>query len=160
VFERLYEKNALMISIGLDSNSTFSITDHAEKISGACTYRYDKLFSGIYVGEWEGPKLSTYSMMVRKIEDGVETFINPAFEDLIKDGVVKEFCLAEARCHHVSARVYTDRIIEIVRNNPQKLYRTVSRSYLDKRTLLRVSITLFCSSTFRVGNIGKLIASE
>ena len=42
-------------------------------------YRYFKKFSGNYIDKNQ-QKIKTYSLFVRKIDQGVKTFVNPAGE--------------------------------------------------------------------------------
>ena len=123
LFEVLHQKNALILSLGLDFNNTFSMTHHAEKMSGACSYRHDKPFSGIYVGYDRRPTLKTYSMFVRDVSQGVETYIVPAVEKMVGEGIVNVHEMGLAKCHSVKAQKYLSSLIEIVKSNPEMLHR-------------------------------------
>jgi aminoglycoside N3'-acetyltransferase len=123
VFDALHRSNALMLSLGLDFNSTFSMTHHVEKISGVCGYRYDKSFSGIYVGYDRVPALRTYDMMVRDVFRGVETYIVPAMTELVRQGAIVEYEIQGATCHASRAKDFVDHLLPIVRDHPEKLHR-------------------------------------
>lgn len=123
VFELIYEKNALMLSLGLSFNSTFSLTHHAEKMSGACTYRYDKPFSGVYIGEDRAPSLKTYSMMVRDIFNGVKTDIIPAMNKLVDDNIIFEASISDTLCHFSYAKPFLEQLVEIIKTHPEMLHK-------------------------------------
>ena len=123
VFDVIHKEDAVMLSLGLHWNSTFSLTHHVEKMSGACAYRFDKPFSGIYVG-WDGvPALKTYSMMVRDISQGVETDIVPAMEEMLAAGAIRAHQVGAAVCHVSRGKEFFDALTAIVRRTPEKLHR-------------------------------------
>lgn len=122
VFDLIHRTDAIMISLGLHLNSTFSLTHHVEKMSGACGYRYDKPFSGIYVGRDGAPALKTYTMTVRDLLRGVQTNIVAAMTKLIEDGVISEHRINETVCHSAGAKAFFDALIVIVREHPEMLH--------------------------------------
>lgn len=122
VFDAIHRENAVMLSLGLTWNHTFTLTHHAEKMSGACDYRYDKPFSGIYVG-WDGvPGLRTYSMMVRDLVKGVKTDIGPAMTEMVASGAIREHQVGEALCHASYGKDFFEAITTIVKHAPEKLH--------------------------------------
>ena len=124
VFDFLTKTDALILSIGLDFNSTFSITHHAEKISGACTYRYDKDFSGIYIGYDRVPRLTTYTMTVRNRLLKVETDIRPAMGCLLDEGVITAGNIGKALSHSTKAAVFVKSLLPIITDKPEWLHRS------------------------------------
>lgn len=123
IFSLIHQHNTLMLSLGLDFNSTFSLTHHVETMSGACTYRYEKSFSGVYVGLDGNPSLKTYTMFVRDLSKGVETDIVPAMTDLVKDGCIQEHRIGSSLCHYAFAKPFYNSLTRIVREFPHKLHR-------------------------------------
>lgn len=123
VFELIYEKNTLMLSLGLSFNDTFSLTHHAEKMSGACTYRYDKSFSGIYIGYKQAPSLKTYSMMVRDILKGVKTDIIPAMNKMVDDGIIFEASIGDTLCHFSYSKPFLEQLVKIIKTHPEMLHK-------------------------------------
>lgn len=123
VFDLLYQNNALMLSLGLAFNDTFSLTHHVEKISGACTYRFDKPFSGIYVGNDKKSSLKTYFMTVRDVFRGVTTDIEPAMTKMVDEGVIVKKNINGNVCHFSYAKNFQDRLINIVQKYPSMLHK-------------------------------------
>ncbi len=123
VFDLLHQEDAVIVSLGLGFNATFTMTHHVESISGACRYRYEKPFSGIYVGRDGSPSLKTYSMMVRDVSRGVQTDIVPAMSRLVEQGVIKEHRVGEARCHSSRSRDFVAGLLPIVRDFPEMLHK-------------------------------------
>lgn len=123
VFDRLHRENSVIVSLGLGFNATFTMTHHVESISGACRYRYEKPFSGIYVGRDGKPSLKTYSMMVRDIAQGVQTDIIPAMTRLVEGGAIKEYSINGALCHFSYSRDFVDALLPIVRSSPEMLHK-------------------------------------
>lgn len=123
VFDRLHSEDAVIVSLGLGFNATFTMTHHVESISGACRYRYEKPFSGIYVGRDGVPALKTYSMMVRDVSRGVQTDIIPAMTRLVAEGAIKEHRIDEALCHHSRSRDFVAALLPIVRDSPEMLHK-------------------------------------
>jgi aminoglycoside 3-N-acetyltransferase len=123
VFDRLHRENAAIVSLGLGFNATFTMTHHVESISGACRYRYEKPFSGIYIGRDGKPALKTYSMMVRDVAQGVQTDIIPAMTKLVEGGAIKEHFIDGALCHFSDSRDFVDALLPIVRTHPEMLHK-------------------------------------
>jgi aminoglycoside 3-N-acetyltransferase len=127
VFGLLHRVNALLVSIGLDFNNTFTIVHYVERRTG-CDYRRFKQFSGIYVGTDGVPQIKTYSMFVRK-DQRVETYVNPATDELLANGVIGEVQVGEAKVHYVRAAQYVLAMSEIVRTHPEKMHRIAASSF-------------------------------
>ncbi len=121
VFDYLCEKKALMISIGLHWNNTFTMTHHAERLEEV-DYRRQKIFAGIYVTQQE-IELLAFGMMVRKPR--VLTDIRQAMEKLVKWGTIKEIQIGDAVVHLARADKFVEAVIQVVKNNPYELHRIV-----------------------------------
>ncbi len=121
VFALFHKHNGLIVSIGLDFNSSFTFSVHAIYKAGGY-WRRVKKFSGIYVGYDGVPQLKTYSMYVRSTFQ-VITDIKPAINELIDREIIKVSQLGDAVVHTVRAKPFYDAWTVIARNNPEKLHR-------------------------------------
>ena len=121
VFAHFHRLNGLNVSIGLHWNSTFSMHHYIEYNVG-CDYRRVKRFSGIYVGYDGEPRLTTYSMFVRR-DQRVITDIVPGMDELFEAGVIKAVQVGDATVHYMSANDFFDNMAPIVREYPEKLHK-------------------------------------
>jgi aminoglycoside 3-N-acetyltransferase len=119
-FALFHKLNAMIISIGLDFNNSFSMHHYIEYNVG-CDYRRTKEFSGIYMGYDRKPEIKKYSMYVR-LNDRVKTFITPGMNDLLHAGVIKEIPVGGAKVHYLTANEFFDNMSVIVREHPEKLH--------------------------------------
>ena len=73
-------------ALDLEDQGSMTFYHHVEEICGV-DYRYSKEFSGDYI-DFVGNKFSAiYSIYVRKIEEGVLTYVNPAGESMWVNGI-------------------------------------------------------------------------
>jgi aminoglycoside 3-N-acetyltransferase len=121
VFALFHKLNGLIVSIGLDFNSSFTFSVHAIYKAGGY-WRRVKKFSGIYVGYDGEPQLKTYSMYVRSTFQ-VITDIKPAINELIEREIIEVHQLGDASVHTVRANPFYDAWTVIAKNHPEKLYR-------------------------------------
>lgn len=121
VFALFHKFNGLIVSIGLDFNSSFTFSVHAIYKAGGY-WRRVKKFSGIYVGYDGVPQLKTYSMYVRSTFQ-VITDIKPAINELIDREIIKVHQLGDAVVHTVRANPFYDAWTVIAKNHPEMLYR-------------------------------------
>ncbi|MEJ2571733.1 MAG: AAC(3) family N-acetyltransferase, partial [Anaerolineales bacterium] len=122
VFALFHKLNGLIVSIGLDFNSSFTFSVRAIYKAGGY-WRRVKKFSGIYVGYDGEPQLKTYSMYVRSTFQ-VITDIKPAINELIEREIIEVHQLGDASVHTVRANPFYDAWTVIAKNHPEKLYRT------------------------------------
>jgi aminoglycoside 3-N-acetyltransferase len=120
VFALFHKLNGLIVSIGLDFNSSFTFSVHAIYKAGGY-WRRVKKFSGIYVGYDGVPQLKTYSMYVRATFQ-VQTNIKPAIQDLIDRDIIEVNQLGKATVHTVRANPFFDAWTVIAKNHPEKLH--------------------------------------
>jgi aminoglycoside 3-N-acetyltransferase len=125
VFGLLHRIDALIISIGLHFNSTFSLHHYVERVVGV-NYRRIKRFGGIYVGRDGAARAAVYTMFVRN-DDTVKTWIVPGMEELLQRGVLGETRVGEATVHFCRARSFFDEMSVIVRERPERLHEIVPR---------------------------------
>lgn len=119
-FALFHKLDAMLVSIGLDFNNTFSMHHYIEYNVG-CDYRRVKEFAGIYMGYDRKPTVKTYSMFVRN-NDRVKTFITPGMNDLFHAGVINEIEVGAAKVHYMTANEFYDNMSPIVREHPEKLH--------------------------------------
>jgi aminoglycoside 3-N-acetyltransferase len=120
VFALFHKTNGTILSIGLDFNSTFSIHHYVEYNVG-CDYRRIKEFSGIYVGYDRQPRITVYSMFVRK-NRFVKTYIVPGMNELLEKGILREIEVGKAKVHVASAQDFYQNMSVIIREHPEKLH--------------------------------------
>jgi aminoglycoside 3-N-acetyltransferase len=123
VFDAMVREDAVIVSLGLGFNSTFTLTHHVESVSGACRYRYEKHFPGTYVGRDGARREKTYSMMVRDVARGVRTDIIPAMTELVRQGAIKEHAFGPAACHWSRSKDFMAALLPIARERPEMLHR-------------------------------------
>ncbi len=120
-FALFHQLDGMIVSIGLEWNSSFSMIHFIEYNNG-CVYRRVKKFSGIYVGYDGEPKLATYSMFVRK-DNTILTDIVPAMEELLAGGTIKAVQIGDATVHYATATDYYEGLGYYAREEPEKLHR-------------------------------------
>lgn len=122
VFGLFHRLDGLIVSIGLDYNSSFTMVHYVERANGA-PYRRTKRFGGIYVGRDGEPRLRSFTMFVRREE--TRTMINPAMVDLVAREVVGQTHLGEATVAFCRAGTYFSEITRVVRERPNQLHEAV-----------------------------------
>jgi len=120
VFSLFHKMNGLIISIGLEWNSTFSFQHYIEYKLGA-SYRRIKKFAGIYIDKNNEAQLKTYTMCVRKTLRH-KTYIVPGMTELHARGIIREIAVGNAKVHFARANVFFDNMGEIIKNNPEKCH--------------------------------------
>lgn len=118
VFRWLWERDALILMLGLPWNNSFTFVHHVEEVVG-CDYRYPKLFPGLalypcwMLGCAEGrakcrhtkvEKTRAWSMFVRDVDRGILTAINPAGAAMEQQGIAKKITLGDSYVVGVRAR--------------------------------------------------------
>jgi aminoglycoside 3-N-acetyltransferase len=89
IFGRIHEENAKIIILGTDYNNAMTFFHYIEQDNEVdIEYRYKKGFSGLI--DIKGKEIeSEYYMMVRNLDMGVETNVNPMGSKLEDNGVIK-----------------------------------------------------------------------
>jgi len=127
VFALFHQLNGMIVSIGLEWNSTFSMIHYIE-YHHRVAHRRVKKFSGIYVGYDGQPKLATYSMFVRN-DDRVITDINPAMDELLEKGAIEAVQVGDATVHYATAGDIYENLGYYAREAPEKLHKIKSSSF-------------------------------
>jgi aminoglycoside 3-N-acetyltransferase len=117
VFALFHKLNGNILSIGLDFNSSFTLTHFVELNSGV-NYRRVKEFSGIYIGQNRQPKLSTYSMFVRATLN-INTMVTPALQKLEEKGVIQSLFFNNVKIDISKAVPFFSNLQPLVYSNPE-----------------------------------------
>lgn len=75
-----------MLIIGLDYQHSFTFAHYVEENVGV-DYRYIKDFTAAYIDEKGNAAIKTYSMLVRDLDMGVETNLNPMGKRLEENNI-------------------------------------------------------------------------
>jgi len=120
IFGKLHRLNAWIMIIGLSYNNSFTFVHYVEVMEG-CDYRYDKDFSGeIVVGgkkHWD-----TFTMLVRDLDKGVLTMVDPMGEIFDQRGIVRIKQIGQSTVRLFRTQdAYNITAVEMKRN-PRLLY--------------------------------------
>lgn len=120
IFGKLHELNAKIMIIGLSYNNSWTFVHYIEQQEG-CDYRYLKDFSGtIVVGSKKYE--DTFSMLVRDLDRGVITNVDPMGEILEKMGAVKIKKIGQSIVKLMKAKEVYDITAEEMKKNLRLLY--------------------------------------
>ncbi len=96
LFGQLRELDAKIMVIGLSYNDSMTFFHHVEEMEGV-DYRYMKSFRG-QVTDWDGStREETFTMLVRDIEKGVHTMVDPMGALMEQAGVISVGRVGQAR---------------------------------------------------------------
>ena len=126
VFGKLRDLDGKIMVIGLSYTNSMTFFHHIEQMEGV-DYRFLKQFTG-EVTDWDGTtKVDTFEMLVRDIDKGVITEVNPMGELMEKEGIIKVGKIGEADVRLMKANdVYAFTAREM-RRDPHLLY------YVEKK---------------------------
>ncbi|AXH98458.1 aminoglycoside N(3)-acetyltransferase [Sporosarcina sp. PTS2304] len=125
-FAYLHKHHAKMIMIDVDYQNSFTFVHYAEEMA-AVTYRYMKEFTADYIDENNQMHKTTYSMLVRNLDMGVQTKVNPIGEEMEKKGVATVTDVHSIICRVVDLnKAYGVIMDDIESNASNKLYSTRS----------------------------------
>ena len=102
VFGRLRDLDAKIMIVGLDYTHSFTFVHHVEEMEGV-GYRYKKAFTGQVTDENGQTTTDTFYMMVRDIDQGVITEVNPMGALLEERGIVKVDTIGDAQVKMMKA---------------------------------------------------------
>jgi len=121
VFGKLRDLDGKIMVIGLSYNNSMTFFHHIEQMESV-DYRFLKQFTG-EVTDWDGTtKVDTFEMLVRDIDKGVKTMVDPMGELMEKAGVIKSKKIGEADVKLMKANdVYAFTAREM-RRDPHLLY--------------------------------------
>ena len=125
VFGQLRRLNAKIMVIGLDYTNSMTYFHHIEEVEGV-DYRYMKEFTGEIIDQDGNSSEETYSMLVRDIEMGVITEVNPMGALMEEAGVIQKAKIGEADVAMMNAEDVYEFTVKEMKRDPFLLY------YIDK----------------------------
>src|SRR5919106_4191691 len=125
VFGKLRDLDGKIMVIGLSYTNSMTFFHHIEQMEGV-DYRFLKQFTGA-VTDWDGTtKVDTFEMLVRDIDKGVITAVDPMGELMEKAGIVKVRKIGEADVKLMKANEVYEFTTREMKRDPHLLY------YIDK----------------------------
>jgi aminoglycoside 3-N-acetyltransferase len=121
VFGRLRDLDGKIMVIGLSYNNSMTFFHHVEQMEGV-DYRFIKQFTGEVTDENGNSWVDTFDMLVRDLDKGVHTMVDPMGALLEERGVIQSRRIGEADVKLMKASdVYRITAVEM-RKNPNLLY--------------------------------------
>jgi len=121
VFGKLRALDGKIMVIGLSYTNSMTFFHHVEEMEGV-DYRYIKEFTGLVTDEDGSTFEDTFSMLVRDIDKGVETEVNPMGKLMEEAGIISTRKIGDAAVKLMKADdVYTFTALEM-RRDPRLLY--------------------------------------
>ena len=121
VFGKLRELGGKIMVIGLPYNDSMTFFHHIEEMEGV-DYRYMKSFTG-QVTDWDGTtREDTFTMLVRDIEKGVHTMVDPMGALMEEAGVITVRQIGEAKVSLMKAKEVYEFTAREMRREPGLLY--------------------------------------
>lgn len=121
LFAKLLEWDARIMVIGLSYTDSMTFFHHVEEMEGV-DYRYLKVFSGRVTG-WDGNSYEdTFTMLVRDLDKGVITQVDPMGALLERVGIVTVGKIGDATVKVMSAKRVYEFTAREMRRDPRLLY--------------------------------------
>jgi len=121
VFGKLRDLDGKIMVVGLSYTNSMTFFHHIEQMEGV-DYRFLKQFTG-EVTDWDGTtKTDTFEMLVRDIERGVITEVDPMGALMEKEGVIKVGRIGEAAVKLMKANEVYAFTAREMRRDPHLLY--------------------------------------
>lgn len=122
VFGKLRDLDGKIMVIGLSYNDSMTFFHHIEQMEGV-DYRFLKQFTG-EVTDWDGTtRTDTFEMLVRDIDKGVLTMVDPMGALMEKEGVIKSAKIGEADVKLMKANEAYAFTAREMRRDPHLLYK-------------------------------------
>jgi len=121
VFGKLCELDGKIMVIGLSYNDSMTFFHHVEELEGV-DYRYLKTFTGMVTDENGKTYEDSFQMLVRDIEQGVETMVDPMGNLAEERGVIKGRKIGQADVKLMKANDIYEFAAREMRINPRLLY--------------------------------------
>ena len=122
VFGKLRDLDGKIMIIGLDYTHSLTFVHHVEQMEGV-DYRYIKEFSGEVTDENGHTTSDTFYMLVRDLDKGVITEVNPMGALLEKLGVVTVHKIGDAEVKMMKANPAYEAIAREMKRDPFLMYR-------------------------------------
>jgi aminoglycoside 3-N-acetyltransferase len=124
LFGKLRQLDGKIMVIGLTYNNSMTFFHHVEELEGV-DYRYLKTFTGMVTEENGDAYEDSFQMLVRDIENGVETMVDPMAELAEEAGVIKHRQIGQAEVKLMKANEIYDFTAREMRRDPKLLYQVV-----------------------------------
>jgi aminoglycoside 3-N-acetyltransferase len=121
VFAKLRQLNGKIMVIGLLYNDSMTFFHHVEEIEGV-DYRYLKEFTGQVTEEGGRSYGGTFTMLVRDIEKGVQTRVDPMGNLMEDAGIIKVQKIGDAKVCLMEAKEVYEFTAREMRRDPFLLY--------------------------------------
>jgi len=121
VFGKLRDLDGKIMVIGLSYNNSMTFFHHIEQMEGV-DYRFLKQFTGQVTDENGNTYIDTFEMLVRDIDKGVKTMVDPMGNLMEKSGVIKSKKIGEADVKLMKANEVYAFTAREMRRNPHLLY--------------------------------------
>jgi aminoglycoside 3-N-acetyltransferase len=122
IFMRLRELDAKIMVIGLSYTHSMTFFHHIEQMNGV-DYSFIKAFTGMVTDENGNTYEDTFTMLVRDIDKGVITEVDPMGEVLEQRGVVKLAQIGEGTVKLMKANEVYTVTSEEMKRDPHLLYK-------------------------------------
>jgi len=121
VFGKLRDLDGKIMVVGLSYTNSMTFFHHIEQMEGV-DYRFLKQFTG-EVTDWDGTtRTDTFEMLVRDLDKGVITEVDPMGELMEKEGVIKVGRIGEAAVKLMKANEVYAFTAREMRRDPHLLY--------------------------------------
>jgi len=121
VFGKLRDLDGKIMVIGLSYNNSMTFFHHIEQMEGV-NYRFLKRFTGEVTDENGDTYTDTFEMLVRDIDKGVMTMVDPMGELMEKAGVIKSARIGEADVKLMKANEVYEFTAREMKRDPHLLY--------------------------------------
>ncbi len=126
IFGKLRDLDGKIMVIGLSYNDSMTFFHHIEQMEGV-DYRFLKQFTGEVTDENGNTYTDTFEMLVRDIDKGVMTMVDPMGALMEKAGIVEIRKIGEAEVKLMKANEVYEFTAREMKRNPHLLY------YIDKK---------------------------
>ena len=125
IFGKLRELDGKIMIIGLSYNNSMTFFHHVEEMEG-CDYRYFKEFTGKVTDEGGYSYEDTFLMLVRDLDRGIVTAVDPMGEVLEGEGVVAIGDIGGTTVKLMKANDVYEITAQRMKESPRLLYRIAS----------------------------------
>ena len=121
VFGKLRDLDGKIMVIGLSYNDSMTFFHHIEQMEGV-DYRFLKQFTGEVTDENGNTYTDTFEMLVRDIDKGVKTMVDPMGALMEKAGIIKSAKIGEADVKLMKANEVYEFTAREMKRDPHLLY--------------------------------------
>jgi len=120
-FGKLRELDGKIMVVGLSYNDSMTFFHHVEEMEGV-DYRYLKDFTGQITDADGNTTEDTYQMLVRDLELGVHTMVDPMGKLMEEAGVIQSRTIGEADVRLMKANEVYEFTAREMKRDPHLLY--------------------------------------